>query len=190
MCFGSLVVDRKIGLLLASCVDEGTHNRDDTGSYRIPIALQFLWAIILAFGLFFLPDSPRWYVKEGRLDDARKSLSTLRGQPTDSDYISDELQEIVANYEYELTIGQASWLDSLRGWGPAGNGRRVFIGVFLQMFQQLTGINLYVFFWHLVLLCPPLFILTNLCAASSTTAQLSSRPLVSRTRLSLPWQRT
>lgn len=43
-----------IGLLLASCVDYGTKNRDDSGSYRIPIALQMLWAIILMIGLFLL----------------------------------------------------------------------------------------------------------------------------------------
>lgn len=36
-----------IGLLLASCVDYGTQNRKDSGSYRIPIALQLLFAFIL-----------------------------------------------------------------------------------------------------------------------------------------------
>lgn len=33
-----------IGLLLASCVVYATQDRQDTGSYRIPIAIQFLWA--------------------------------------------------------------------------------------------------------------------------------------------------
>lgn len=36
-----------IGLLLASCVCYGTQNREDSGSYRIPIALQMLWSILL-----------------------------------------------------------------------------------------------------------------------------------------------
>lgn len=36
-----------VGILLASCVNYGTEDRNDTGSYRIPIALQMLWAIIL-----------------------------------------------------------------------------------------------------------------------------------------------
>lgn len=48
-----------VGLLLASCVGYATQNRMDTGSYRIPIAVQFLWAIILGGGLFLLPESPR-----------------------------------------------------------------------------------------------------------------------------------
>ena len=86
-----------IGILLASCVDYGTQDRTDSGSYRIPIAIQMLWAIILAVGLFFLPDSPRYYVKKGRLEDAANSLSRLRGQPKESEYIQVELAEIVAN---------------------------------------------------------------------------------------------
>jgi MFS transporter, SP family, sugar:H+ symporter len=36
-----------IGILLASCVCYATQERNDTGSYRIPIAIQMLWAIIL-----------------------------------------------------------------------------------------------------------------------------------------------
>jgi MFS family permease len=93
-----------LGILLANCVVYSTQNRKDSGSYRIPIAVQFLWAIILALGLFILPESPRYYVKKGRLEDAAKSLSNVRGQPIESEYIQDELAEIIANHEYELSV--------------------------------------------------------------------------------------
>ncbi|KAE9394724.1 MFS transporter [Gymnopus androsaceus JB14] len=93
-----------IGLMLASCVAFATEKRTDTGSYRIPIGIQFAWGLILAIGLFLLPDSPRFYVKKGQLDRARHTLSLLRGQPGDSDYIEDELSEIVANLEYERAL--------------------------------------------------------------------------------------
>ena len=55
-----------IGILLANCVVYATQDRLDTGSYRIPIAVQFLWAIIVGLGLFFLPESPRYFVKKGK----------------------------------------------------------------------------------------------------------------------------
>lgn len=45
-----------IGLLLAAIVDHSTADRMDTGSYRIPIAVQFAWAIILFFGMLLLPE--------------------------------------------------------------------------------------------------------------------------------------
>ncbi len=86
-----------IGIMLASIVVYATEDRQDTGSYRIPIAIQFAWALILAGGLFFLPDSPRYFVKKGRLEDAAISLSKLRGEPRDSEYVQVELAEIVAN---------------------------------------------------------------------------------------------
>lgn len=93
-----------IGLLLASCVDYSTQSRLDSGSYRIPIATQFLWALILGGGIAWLPESPRYYVKRGRLDKAIRSLTSLRGQPDDSEFVQAELAEIVANHEYELQV--------------------------------------------------------------------------------------
>jgi SP family sugar:H+ symporter-like MFS transporter len=135
-----------LGLLLAACVNQGTYKWDSHSSYRVPISLQFVWAFILAFGLFFLPESPRWYVKQGRGEDALAALSQLRGQPIDSEYLKYELSEIQANYEYERSISQARWIDCFSGMGPSGNFRRVLIGVFLQMFQQLTGVN-FIFYY-------------------------------------------
>ena len=45
-----------IGLLLAAVVLNATKARDDTGSYRIPVAVQFAWAIILVVGMLILPE--------------------------------------------------------------------------------------------------------------------------------------
>jgi SP family sugar:H+ symporter-like MFS transporter len=142
-----------IGLLLASCIDYGTQNRRDTGSYRIPIALQMLWAIILAVGLFFLPESPRYFVKRGQLDRATDVLARLRGEPRDSEYIQQELAEIVANHEYELTVIPQgsyfdSWLSCFRGslFNPSSNIRRTILGTSLQMMQQWTGVNFVFYF--------------------------------------------
>ena len=132
-----------IGLLLASCVDQATHLRNDTGSYRIPIAIQFLWGLILGIGLFFLPESPRYFVMKGKLDKAAHALSRLRGQPQGSELIQEELAELVANYEYEINImSHAGWIDCFKGgFKPSGNLRRTVLGIAMQMFQQWTGVN-------------------------------------------------
>ena len=39
-----------IGLFLAAIVNNGTKGRNDSGSYRIPIAIQFLWSLIVVIG--------------------------------------------------------------------------------------------------------------------------------------------
>ncbi|KAK9244018.1 general substrate transporter [Lipomyces tetrasporus] len=142
-----------IGLLLASCVDYGTQNYTDSGSYRIPIALQMAWALILGIGLFILPESPRYFVKKDRLDRAAEVLARLRGQPRDSEYIQQELAEIVANNEYELQlIPQGnyfeSWIACFRGGlrNRSSNLRRTILGTSMQMMQQFTGINFIFYF--------------------------------------------
>ncbi|KAL3423935.1 MFS monosaccharide transporter [Phlyctema vagabunda] len=142
-----------IGLFLASCVDYGTQDRLDTGSYRIPIALQMLFALILGGGLLLLPESPRFYVKKGNLDAAAKSLARLREADASSEYIQQELAEIVANHEYELSVIPASgwfgsWYNCFKGGlrNPASNLRRTILGTSLQMMQQWTGINFIFYF--------------------------------------------
>ncbi|RQM05160.1 hypothetical protein DH86_00003162, partial [Scytalidium sp. 3C] len=142
-----------IGLLLASCVDYGTEKRLDTGAYRIPIALQMLWALILGIGLVFLPESPRYFVKKGNLEKATEVLSRLRGQPEGTDYIQQELAEIVANHEYEMSVIPqdgyfSSWFNCFKGglFNPSSNLRRTILGTSLQMMQQWTGINFIFYF--------------------------------------------
>jgi len=132
-----------IGIMLASCVGYATQNRMDTGAFRIPIGVQFIWPIVLAGGLLLLPESPRYYVKKGRLDKAIDALSRVRGQPPESDWLQDELAEIQANYEYERQVGEVTWLGCFSGGitNRSSNVRKVFIGTALQMFQQFTGIN-------------------------------------------------
>lgn len=142
-----------IGILLANCVVYATENRDDTGSYRIPIAIQFLWAIILGTGLAFLPESPRYFVKKGKLEDAARALSRVRGQPIESEYIREELAEIVANNEYEMSIIPqtsyiAGWTNCFKGsiFKGNSNSRRTTVGIVMQAAQQLTGINFILYF--------------------------------------------
>lgn len=142
-----------IGLLLAACVVYGSQRYPDTRAYRIPIGIQFPWGVILGVGLMFLPDSPRYFVKRGRLDRATDSLSRLRGQPADSEYIQVELAEIVANEEYERqlipnTTWFGSWANCFKGslWTGKSNLRRTILGTSLQMMQQWTGVN-FIFYY-------------------------------------------
>lgn len=132
-----------IGILLASCINYATEKRTDSGSYRIPIGIQFAWGLILAGGLMFLPDSPRYYVKRGNIQAANDSLSRLRGQPAESEFVQSELSEIIANEEYERSVIPAtgfvgSWLACFSGglWNAKSNLRRTILGTSLQMMQQ------------------------------------------------------
>ena len=126
-----------IGLLLAAVVNNSTKNRMDTGCYRIPIAIQFAWAIILIVGMLILPETPRYLVKKDHHEKAAKALARLRRIRVDDAAIVEELAEIQANHEYELRQGRASYLEIVRGT----MGKRLATGCAVQALQQLSGVN-------------------------------------------------
>jgi len=187
-----------IGLLLAACVVYACENKSGPESYRIPIGIQFAWAIILAGGLFFLPDSPRYYVKKGRLEDASRSLQRLRGQPAESEYIQNELAEIIANEEYERSVIPSagffdSWANCFKGslFKQSSNIRRTILGTSLQMMQQWTGVN-FIFYYSTpflqstgaisnTFLISLIFTLVNVCSTPLSfwaVEKLGRRPLL------------
>lgn len=131
-----------IGLLLAAIVDNATKDRDDSGSYRIPIAVQFAWALVIFVGCIFLPETPRWHIKNGAPEKAARSLSKLRRLDVEHPALLEELAEITANHEYELSLGKSSYLDCFRGI----LGYRLLTGCLLQALQQLTGVN-FIFYY-------------------------------------------
>lgn len=142
-----------IGLMLAACVTYATEDFTDSSSYRIPIGLQLLFAIILGTGLVFLPESPRYFVKKGKIEEARIALGRVRGQPPTSEYIESELSEIIANAEYERRVIPdsgyfGSWAHCFSGslFKASSNVRKTILGTSLQMMQQWTGVN-FVFYY-------------------------------------------
>ncbi|KAJ3262438.1 High-affinity glucose transporter rgt2, partial [Borealophlyctis nickersoniae] len=132
-----------IGLLVAFGVNMGTEGMNSRASFRIPIALQFAWAGILAFGMLTLPDSPRHLLHKGKRAQAERALARLRGVKDVKDpLVQEEMEEIQANLEFEAKLGGVGYADLFRG----GALKRLNIGIWLQMFQQLTGVN-FVFYY-------------------------------------------
>merc|ERR1712230_54108 len=187
-----------IGLLLAACVNYGVKEYGGTAEYRVPIGLQFIFGLVLGVGLLFLPDSPRYYVKRGRVEKARKALSSVRGQPQDSEYVEAELAEIIANEEYERSLIPAGswingWMNCFRGSVFKSNSdlRKTILGTSLQMMQQWTGVN-FIFYYSTpflsstgaidnVFLISLIFTLVNVCSTPIsfwTVEWLGRRPLL------------
>jgi hypothetical protein len=49
-------------------------------AFRIPIWCQLVSSVIVAIGVFFLPESPRWLVAQDRVDEARAILAKYHGE--------------------------------------------------------------------------------------------------------------
>ncbi|KAF4415406.1 RCO3-glucose transporter, partial [Fusarium acutatum] len=131
-----------IGLLLAAIVNNATGMRNDTGSYRIPVAVQFAWSLVLFFGMLVLPETPRFLIKNDQPEKAARSLGRIRRLPSDHPAVEAELAEIQASHDHEKSLGEASWLDCFRP--PLL--KRQCTGMAIQALQQLSGVN-FVFYY-------------------------------------------
>lgn len=64
--------------------------------------------------MLLLPETPRMWIKRNKPEKAAKSLSRLRRLDVDHPALVEELGEITANHEYEMSIGKASYSECER----------------------------------------------------------------------------
>ncbi len=81
--------------------------------------------------LFFIRKSPRWLVKKGRIEEARKNLEDLSSRDIDTDQTLKEIEESirVENEGKQIRLFKRPYR------------RIILIGIFVGIFSQLTGIG-------------------------------------------------
>lgn len=122
-----------IGILVAFLSDTAFSY---TGNWRWMLGIIAIPGALFLIGVFFLPYSPRWLMMRGRKDEARKVLQKLRG---DAQEISKEISDI----EEQLKTPQRGW----HLFQQNSNFRRsVGLGILLQVMQQLTGMNVVMYY--------------------------------------------
>ena len=102
--------------------------------WRWMFASEALPALLLLVLLFFVPESPRWLTKQNRADEAEEILTRIGG----ADHARAELAEITDAITHESgSLGQL-----------LQPGMRVVlaIGVVLAVLQQITGINVFLYY--------------------------------------------
>ena len=141
-----ILVSYLVGWALAGLGDE---------SWRWMFAAAALPSLLFFGALFFVPESPRWLVKEGRLDEAAHILARLGEPPS-------QLREIAR------AVAEES--GSLRQLLAKGLRRPLAIGVTLAILQQVTGINTVLYYGSIIF--------TEQAGAASTSAALWANVLV------------
>ncbi|KAJ9607337.1 hexose transporter hxt5 [Cladophialophora chaetospira] len=139
------------GIFLAACINFGTyeHQRGNSGSWRIPMGIAFVWAFILGAGILFFTDTPRYLYRKGQTEEARRIMTKVYGAPPNHFTIHVEMEEIEAKLRAEANKEGpvAEWIHMFRAPKMA---YRIALGMLLQMFQQLTGAN-YFFYYGTVI---------------------------------------
>ncbi|OAP60229.1 hypothetical protein AYL99_05231 [Fonsecaea erecta] len=156
---GKLVVIELIlniaGFSLSNWVTFGFSFVGGPVSWRLPLAFQFLFIVILYCTVPWLPESPRWLIAHDYEDEAFKILADLENKSEDDPFILAQHKEIVYTVQYERE-NAVRWVDLLRGrtGNQAGTKtiRRLILGAGTQAFQQLSGINVTSYYLPTVLI--------------------------------------
>ena len=88
-------------------------------------------AVAFFIMLFFIRKSPRWLVKKGRIEEAKKNIGDLSANELDADKTIREIQESINTEKIAKKINLFK----------RPYRKIIYVGIFVGIFSQLTGIG-------------------------------------------------
>lgn len=130
-----------IGSLLAAGINYRIVEIETTWAWRIPSVIQVVPSLISLALLSFLPESPRWLIFKGRVEEAREILTIVHGH---SDVNSDET--LAAAAEISAVLKREQELYPSNPWkellSTKANQKRMFImasfGIMVEFFGNFV----------------------------------------------------
>lgn len=133
-----------LGTCIAYWVDYGFSFVPNSAQWRVPVALQVVFAAIVLVGIIGLPESPRWLVNRGREQEAEYIMSCLyKAEPTDQ-FVVEQMDGMMLDKEKSSRhFALSEFFDK-----PDVNRytMRALIGSSTQFFQQFTGCNAAIYY--------------------------------------------
>jgi sugar porter (SP) family MFS transporter len=126
-----------IGILAANLINYGTAQIKEGYGWRISLGLAAVPALMITIGSFFLPDTPNSIIERGHPEEAKRMLQKIRG----TDNVEAEFQDLVDATEAAKKVDHP-WKNILQ---PKYRPQLV-ICTMIPFFQQLTGINVIMFY--------------------------------------------
>lgn len=102
--------------------------------WRMVVIFQLLVPIIILAQVFFIPETPRWYLKNG--DQVEKARNTLRQVRDTEQDVEDEILMIREALEFEKEAISGSYAAL---WKDPSVRKRLLLAFVLNAGQQITG---------------------------------------------------
>lgn len=131
-------------IFLGYCANYGTKSYDNSVQWRVPLGLCFVWAIIMVVGMCFVPESPRFLVKVGRVEDAKRSVAKSNKISVEDPAVQAEVDLIAAGIEVEKLAGSSSWGELFSKKTKVF--QRLVMSVMINSLQQLSGDNYFFYY--------------------------------------------
>ncbi|KAJ6071030.1 hypothetical protein N7467_012349 [Penicillium canescens] len=135
-----------VGIVIAYWFDFGMSYVGGAIAWRLPIAAQIVFALIVMILVIGLPESPRWLYKHGKHEEAMDVLCRVYDKESSDAYILAERDAI--NFALELESGSAETksLLSLFRTDRVKTRYRVILAWWVMFMNQAGGINLVVYY--------------------------------------------
>jgi hypothetical protein len=123
-----------VGFSLVNWINFGLSFAGGPIAWRLPLALQFIFLIVIYATVPWLPESPRWLIAHGREDEAATILTDLENKEVTDPVIIAAMKEIVFSVQYERE-NAIRWRDIARGRenGNTKTVRRLLLGIGSQV---------------------------------------------------------
>lgn len=129
-----------LGVVIAYWLDFGTNYSSSSFQWRLPLAFQAIFAILLVLQIVGLPETPRWLVQHDRYDEARQVVAALEDADLANEKVNQTIEDINAVLHEEQRDGPFRFKE-LFTFGKTQNFRRLLITISIEMGQQWSGSN-------------------------------------------------
>ncbi|CAG8938923.1 unnamed protein product [Penicillium salamii] len=131
------------GYMLSCWVDYGFNFMlPDHLSWQGPFIVQIALSFILLGMSFFLPETPRWLAINGFVDESLQTIADLHSNgDIQAEHVQRTFLEIHEAVIYESNLGKSTWMEMFTRYR-----KRTIVGITVQMFAQINGINIISFY--------------------------------------------
>lgn len=127
-----------LGSFISSWATFGTLQIQSDWAWRLPSLLQCVCTLIVLSVIYWIPESPRFYIAKDQSDEARKILAYYHADGNEHDeFVTVEYTEIHSMLMMDRSANRSSrYRDFFR---TPGNRKRLSLVVFIALFSQWSG---------------------------------------------------
>lgn len=131
------------GILIMFYIGYGCSFMSGTKSFRTGWGIQIIPGFLLLLGTMILPESPRWLAKHDQWEEAIDVITRVQANgDAENPQVIIEIEEIKEVIRVESDAASLSIVDLFR----KDSLNRTLVGIFGQIWQQLTGMNVLMYY--------------------------------------------
>ncbi|KUJ13225.1 general substrate transporter [Mollisia scopiformis] len=131
-----------VSQIIAAGINRGTEGLKTTTAYRVPMGVQLLFPLMMLAGLWWVPESPRWLLRNGKQEAAENALIRVHHGEEYTPHNDIHVLQRDLDEEAEMA-SESKWIDLI--CDPIER-RKVLYSAGALIAQQINGIQWFYYF--------------------------------------------